>query len=294
MVKVAVSIVSFNTKDLLRKCIESLLGDHRKNKIEIWVVDNNSKDGSADMIEKEFQGVHLIKNSKNEGFAKGHNIALRRIKADFVLILNPDTEVSKDVIDGMLEFMKRNSGCGIASCKVLDFDEKLQPNAGDLPLGLALFAWLFNLEIFGILPNFHRNEESYYKTSHEVGWVSGSFMIIRKEVFDKVGFLNEDYFMYFEDTEFCYNAKKRGFSTMVNPEFAIKHLGGASSKDPRFRQWGGEMKGLYRFYNKEFGHIAGIFIKLLIYVATVLRILLFGVSGKIKIARTYSKVLLSI
>ncbi len=294
--KTAVSIVEFNTKELLKKCLHSVLNQrkHSGNEIAIWVVDNNSEDGSAQMVKTEFPQIHLIQNTQNLGFAKGHNAALKKINTDFVLIVNSDTELTDDAIFKMVEFMGQHPDCGIASCKVTSFDGKLQPNGGDLPFGLALFAWLFNLEILGNLPNFHRNERSYYQSAHEVGWVSGSFMMVRQAVFEKIGYLNEDYFMYFEDTEFCFKAKKMGFKVMINPEVVIRHVGGASSEDPRLRQWRGEMKGLIYFYTKHFGFFSGNLIKILVYISIFLRMVVFSLTGKFNFALTYGKIIFTI
>lgn len=294
--KTAVSIVEFNTKDLLRKCLISVLNQKMQsdNHIEIWVVDNNSKDKSVEMVRSEFPNVRLIENPQNVGFAKGHNTALKQIKADYVLILNSDAELQENSIGGMVEFMNQHPDCGVASCRIIDMMGNLQPNGGDLPLGLALFAWLFNLESFGNLPNFHRNEKNYYEKVHEVGWISGSFMMVRKEVFEKVGFLNEGYFMYFEDTEFCFKAHKQGFKVMINPGIVTKHVGGASSEDPKLRQWRGEMKGLIHFYNKQFGSFYGSLIKLLVYLSILFRIIGYTFLGKFNFAAIYGKIIFSI
>ena len=145
------------------------------------------------------------------------------------MVLNSDTVLEDGAIDKMLIFMKDNPSCGIAGCKMKGFDGNLQPNGGDLPFGMALLVWLFNLETFGIKkPTFHRTETEYYNNTHEVGWVSGSFMSIGKEVLNKIGFFNEKYFMYFEDSEFCHRAKEGGFSVMINPLVETSHLSGGS------------------------------------------------------------------
>lgn len=293
--KIAVSIVEFNTKELLRECLKSVLSQ-KKSDIEVWVVDNASEDFSAEMVEKDFPKVNLIKNKENSGFAKGHNMALKKIlpgECNLVLILNSDAKIEEDVVTRMAGFMEENPDCGIASCRI-DGPEGFQPNGGDLPLGPALFSWLFNLEILGNLPNFHRNEKSYYQNAHEVGWVSGSFMIVRKEVFERIGLLNEDYFMYFEDVEYCYKARKNGFKVMINPLVRAYHVGGASSKDPRFKQWKGEIKGLLYFYSKQFGKITAFCLKLVVFLSLALRMAAFGLLGRFNAAVTYGKILVSL
>ncbi len=291
---ILVSIVSFNTKNLLRDCLKSVLNQKFKGKVEVWVVDNHSEDGSAEMVKEEFAKVSLTQNKDNIGFAKAQNMVLKKANTEYCLVLNPDTKMEEDTLEKMVKFMEENPECGIASCKLLYYDGKLQSNGGDLPFGFALLVWLYNLEWFGNFPNFHRTEKKYYDKVREVGWVGGTFMFIRKEVFKSIGFLDEKIFMYFEDTEFCYRAKSIGFKVMINPEVVVRHVSGASSKDPRFSQWAGEFKGLLYFYDKYFGAFAAFAVKILIYISLVLRISAFSILGKGVTAKTYAKVLLSI
>lgn len=290
---VCVSIVSFNTEKLLKDCLRSILRRDWRNNVKIFVLDNASSDESTKMIKEEFPGVNLIENKINTGFGAGHNKVFKKTKADYFLVLNSDTIIDGSVIDDMVDFMEETN-CGIASCKILGFDGKLQPNAGDLPFGLSLISWLFNLEDIGIKSSFHRNESSYYESVHEVGWVSGNFMMIRDTVFKKIGYFDEVFFMYFEDTDFCFRAKQSEFKIMINPKTYIKHLSGGSLDDPKLRQWSGEYIGLVHFYFKNYGIFAGVSVKLLSYLSILLRIIFFGFLGKPKISLTYGKVIASI
>lgn len=291
---VCISIVNYNTEKLIKDCLQSIISRKWRNNIKIFVLDNASSDGSAKMLKEEFPRINLIENKTNAGFGAGHNIIFKNRKTDYFLVINSDTLIENNSIDDMVDFMEENKACGIASCKILGFDGKLQPNAGDLPFGISLISWLFNLETFRVKRSFHRNESSYYETAHEVGWVSGNFMMIRDTVFKKIGYFDEDYFMYFEDTDFCYRARRAGFKIMVNPKTYIKHLSGGSLDDPSLRQWTGEFKGLIHFYFKNFGFIAGVGMKLLSYLTIFLRIIVFAFSGKINISLTYGKVIASI
>lgn len=289
---ITISVVSFNSSKLIRDCLSSLLKFKYQNKVQIVVVDNASSDDSAEVIKRQFPQVKLIQSKKNLGFAGGHNLVLKNLKSDFCLILNPDTKVSENVIDPMVKFMGQYPQCGVASCKVLNFNGSLQPNGGDLPNLVSIFSWLFNLDILN-LSSLHRNEESYYQRFHPVGWVSGNFMMIRKEVISKIGPLNEEYFMYFEDIDYCFKATNAGFKVMINPEISIKHLSGGSLDQPKLRQWTGEFKGLIHFYQKQ-NFLLGLTVKLLVYLATVLRMVLFFITGKFKISLTYAKVIISL
>ena len=290
----AISIINYKTKDLSEKCIKSILEKKWKINYQIWLVDNASNDGSLEYLKENFPKVNFIKSNNNLGFAGGHNLALKKIKnSRYIAILNSDTEVTGEVLDGMVKFLDENEKIGVASCKVLGFDRALQPNGGDLPLGFALINWLFNLD-FPNFPNFHRNEQSYYEREHEVGWVSGNFMVINRKVIESIGLFDDKYFMYFEDADFCFRAKKKGFSVWINPKYSIKHLSGGSLDDPKFRQWSGEYKGLIYFYKKNFGIFESLVVKLLIYVSTIFRMIAFALTGRLSYAKTYGKVLASL
>ncbi len=291
---ITLSIVSFNTRELLRKCLDNIFASKSKNDLRVVVLDNNSLDGSAEMVEKDFKKVELIKSKDNLGFALGQNEILGKSQSDLAILINPDCEFKTEDIDKMADFMEENPDCGISSCKILYPDGSLQSNGGDLPTGLSLLSWLFNLEFLGNLPNFHRGEKDYYEKKHQVGWVAGTFMVVRKNVFEKVGLLNDDYFMYFEDVDFCYKANKSGFKIMINPDVEIVHIGGASSKDPHFNQWKGEMLGLIKFYKLNFSFLTRIILKVLVYLAVFLRIIAFAVLGKGSTVRTYQKIIYQI
>jgi GT2 family glycosyltransferase len=296
MSDLTISVINYKTASLTENCLKSVLNNKWQNKIEVFLVDNASGDGSFEYLKERFPKVNFIKSEKNLGFAGGHNLVLRKLKTPYALLLNSDAEVSDGSLDKIIEFARGNPTFGIVGCKLVDFEGNLQPNGGDLPFGAALINWLFNLESLGIKsPTFHRNEETYYKNPHEVGWISGGFMLIKKEVLDKVGLLNEEYFMYMEDVEFCYRAKKAGFKIMINTEVDIKHLSGGSSREnPQYRQWWGEYLGLIKLYKQYQGTMGGLFVRCLIYLTTILRMLAYALNGKFKTAQTYGKIIANI
>lgn len=289
-----ISIINYKTKDLTAKCLDSILKKKWDIKYEIYLVDNGSEDGSVEFFEKKYPKVKLIDAKKNLGFAAGHNLVLKKVESPYVLILNSDTEILENTLDEMISFMKDNKEIGIASCKVLNVDGSLQPNAGDLPFGFALINWLFNLESLGIKNSFHRNEKQFYETKHEVGWVSGSFMMIRKTVFEKIGYFNEKFFMYMEDVELCKRVKDSGFKIFLNPTVTVKHSSGGSSQNPQLRQWLGEYRGLIILYQLTFGEMAAAGIRVMIYVSSILRLIAFQLIGKGETSNKYAKVIRSL
>lgn len=288
--QVAVSIVNFKAKEYLQKCLEDLIGQKTSAGVEIWVLDNNSQDGSAEMVSKKFPKVKLIKSEKNLGFAAGQTQILKKAQADYYLIVNPDTRISEDAVEKMIEFFKSHPACGVLSTRLVGFDGKIQSNGGDLPFGLALLSWLFNLEALGIKANFHRSDKEFYNSKSNVGWVGGTFMMIKKEVFDKIGFFNPDYFMYVEDVDLCYRAGLEGYKIMINPQVVISHKSGASSDNPQFYQWKSEFRNLILFYQKNFGLLSAILLKMVIYLSIFLRMTAFLLLGKGGESRTYAKI----
>lgn len=292
--KVSIIIVNYNTRVVLKKCLVSITGKKWLNKFDIWVVDNASDDGSAQMVVEDFPRINLIKSRSNLGFAGGNNLALKKVTSENIILLNSDTEVLERSIDELVNFMNRGR-YGIVSCKLLNGDGSLQPNSGDLPGLIALIAWLSGIDdlpwIGKYLPTLHQTSSEYYRSEKEVGWVSGSVMGVKKEVLEKVGLLDEKIFMYGEDVELCLRATKAGYKVGWTDTAQIVHLGGGSSSDPHFSQWLGEFKGLVYMYKKNYNELVAFIIKMLIYPFILLRVLAFLVIGKIEYSKTYAKIL---
>lgn len=294
----SIIIVNFNTKQLLSDCLSSIFKQDLKEKFRVVVVDNASSDESVDMVKREFPQVEVIESHKNLGFAGGNNLGLKKFESKYYLLLNSDTIVPAGSLGSLVNFMD-NSDFGVGSCKLRTRDGSLQPNAGDLPFGLPLIFWLSGLDdilpkIGESLPSFHRKFKSFYQGEKEVGWVSGSVMIIKKEVVEKIGGLDEGIFMYCEDTDYCIRARKAGFKVGWTDKAEIIHLGGGSSKDPKLVQWVGEFKGLVYIYKKHLGILAGFILKIFILMFTIVRMAAFFIVGKFSVSITYAKLLFSI
>lgn len=297
MSDLTVLVLNFNTKDLTLTCLKSILSNHWKNETGVWVVDNASTDGSVKAIKEIFPQVTLIQNTDNLGFAKGNNVALKRINSRFCLLLNSDTEVLPGSLDNLVNFATEYD-FAIASCKVVNQNSSFQPNSGELPSFGPLFLWLSGFD--GILGGFHglfsyqERNKNYYQNGRNVGWVSGSVMLIRSDVFKKIGFLDEQIFMYGEDVEFCLRAKRAGFKIGWTDQAEIVHLGGGSLKLPKLNQWEGEFRGLLYIYQKYYGNLASLSLRLLLYIFITVRMMAFLVLGKFNYAGTYAKIITKI
>ena len=238
IVDVSVVIVSYNTRDLLDQCLRSVERDAGDVNCEIFVVDNASADGSADLVEREFPGVRLLRNTRNVGFAAANNQALRLAQGRYALLLNPDTVVLDGAIAATAEFMDRTPGAGVATCKVLNEDRSFQtcygesfPSIGFILTGgsrvrIAL-ASLFMSQRYLASSGFDTDSIS---RAHMVPWVMGAFMMIRSEVIAQIGMLDENLFMYGEEPDFCYRAAQAGWQRWYTPDGHIIHLGGQSTK----------------------------------------------------------------
>lgn len=223
-VDVSIIIVSYNTRDLLKKCLETVCAAARDLKAEILVVDNGSLDGSPDMVVSEFPNVLLIRSEKNLGFAKANNQAVERARGKYILFLNSDTEVHEDSIRHVKRYMDENPRVGICGCKLLNSDGTIQRSYGPFPSLVGAFLTnipgLSKLRSSMVLPN---------DRPSEVDFVYGAFLMVRKNILNQVGSFDERFFIYAEDVDLCKRVKDAGWLVMYDPRVAVIHHGGAST-----------------------------------------------------------------
>lgn len=227
-VDLSVVILNYNTKELTRTCLTTLLASRLgKYAMEVIVCDNGSEDGSADMIAEEFPHVALIKNGKNLGFAAGNNPGIRKAKGRFVLLLNTDTEMPPDTLRVMIDFMDSNPDAGAATCKLLLPNGAMDPACHrGFPTPWVSFTYLLKLEkLFPKTKLFGEYHQGYkdLATIHEVDCIVGAFFMVRREVIREVGLLDEDYFMYGEDIDWAYRIRTAGWKIMYNPTVTMLH-----------------------------------------------------------------------
>jgi GT2 family glycosyltransferase/serine acetyltransferase len=263
----SVIIVSFNTRDITRECLKRVLEYGAKLDMEVIVVDNASSDGSADMVatEQEIFGprVKLIRTEKNLGFAGGNNVGIRAASGRFLLLLNSDAYLFPDTLSTTIRAMQENPTWGILGVKLVGLDDKLQPSARMLPS-----PWTKFLVISGIADKFPNSpllggpDYSWWDHSTEkvVGWVPGAYFLVRREVIETIGLLNEKrYFLYFEEIEFCRLSAKAGWPVVFYPYARCIHLGGQSSESTgKVTQAGRQLTYLrvqseLRYYRSNYG-----------------------------------------
>ena len=224
--KLSIIVVSYNTKPILEKCLLSVFkeGEGVLDGFEVVVIDNASSDDSVKMIKKKFPKTKLIVNKNNLGFSKAVNQGLREAKGESILLLNSDTYLTKDCLKKLLSFEK-DVGPAVVGTRLLNPDGSIQPSVFKLPTLKRAFLeyWLGKKDYFSkYAPKGDKPQE--------VETVVGGVMLIPREVLEKVGMLDERFFMYFEDLDYCRRVKKAGFKIYYFPEAEIIHEHGASGK----------------------------------------------------------------
>lgn len=221
----SISIVNFNTGDFLLNCLLSLEKVKSEANIDIWIVDNASTDESLKKAKEKFPGLHYIENKENFGFGKAQNIVLSKIESEYILLLNPDTEVRAGVVFEMLKIMEENKTVGATSCKLVLGNGQIDwASHRGFPTPFASFFYYF----LGNDSFYHLSQKPMDKP-HEVDAISGSFFLTRKFVLEKIGYFDEDFFMYGEDLDLCFRIKEAGFKIMYVPTISAVHHKGISS-----------------------------------------------------------------
>lgn len=232
--KLSVIIVNYNVVYFLEQCLHSVYQAINGIDAEIFVVDNNSIDGSVEMVQEKFPAVRLIVNTENLGFSKANNQAIRLAKGEYVLLLNPDTVVEADTFSKTISFMDETPDAGGLGVKMVNGKGDFLPESKrGLPLPSVAFYKIFGLaKIFKKSRRFGKYHLSYLDANkiHSVEVLSGAFMLLRKSVLDKTGILDEDYFMYGEDIDLSYRIIQSGYKNYYFPKTRIIHYKGESTK----------------------------------------------------------------
>lgn len=220
----SIVIVSYNTRDMLRDCLHSLEPAAHGLTYETWVVDNNSPDESAAMVAEEFPEVRLIANRDNVGFPKANNQALKESRARHSLILNPDTECRPGSLSTLVQYLDSHSDVGAVGPKLLNTDGSLQPNGSRFPNPPQDFLVVSELRSF-FRARFERwsRMRDNYEVECELDVVSGACMMVRGAAIEQVGLLDEDFFMFYEEVEWCWRLKRAGWKVVYVPAAVVVH-----------------------------------------------------------------------
>ena len=264
MPTVAVSIVTWNSSAEIGDCLRSLA--HLPENWEVWVVDNNSSDNTVELVRNEFPFVKLVANSDNKGFAEANNQAINQTETDYVLLLNPDTQATVEGLEKSLETIEENPKIGILGVRLCNDDGSLQTTCFHFPT-----VWKNTVDAIG-LQKLYKQEKIVemfagdwfaHDVARKVDWVKGAFMLVRREAIKRAGALPEDYFMFAEDLDFCWQIAQSGYEIRFSPEVSVLHKSNKSAGQLP-SNWRVERTTLskYLFCLKNFGFLKARFIQL--------------------------------
>jgi len=230
MERTSVVIVAWQVRDLLRGCLASIAAHEDRDRLEVWVVDNGSADGTAAMVAAEFPWVRLVALDDNPGFAAGNNVALRQATGDVCVLLNPDTALPGPALTALATYLRARPSVGVVGPRLLNADGSLQ-SAGFAPPSLFqvwydLVPWprrFYDSRLNG------RYACASVEEPYAVGFPLGACLAVRRDVLDAVGLLDEAYGMYMEEVDFCARVRAAGYAVQILPTVAVTHHGGQST-----------------------------------------------------------------
>lgn len=300
--KLSIILVSWNTRQLLADCLDSVYAYPPSEPFEVLVVDNASSDGSAAMVKERFPQARLMESEKNVGFAQGNNLAVPLCSGEYVLLLNPDTVVKPQALDALVQFMDAHSEAGAAGSRLLNPDETLQPSCHPAPT-LARELWrLFHLDRIRPFGAYHMHHWDMNQP-REVDVIQGASFIVRKAILDKIGFLDGRYFMYSEEVDLCYRLQKAGWKLYYVPASRVIHYGGQSTKLVAADMFLQLYLGKLMYFRKHYGRLAGIGYKFILLLAALSRLALIPLAWlqkppqrqkNLALARHYGRLLVAL
>lgn len=281
---ISIIIVSFNTCDVLRQSLQSIVREAGSLSIEVFIVDNNSRDSSVEMVRSEFPVAHVLPSAVNLGFGAANNLAMKQARGKYIVLLNSDAFLCPDALRLAFQHMERHPGTGLAGGRLMGHDSSWQPSARMFPS-----IWSDFLAISGLAHRFRSTRFFGFSDRTwadpldpaEVDWVPGAFSIIRAEALRKVGFFDPDFFLYSEEVDLCRRIKQAGFKIMYWPDIEIIHIGGESSRQTyslemssvgaQLIRW--RMRSTLLYYRKHHGSAAwrAKMLEILFYRLTALR-----------------------
>lgn len=263
----SIVIVNWNTIGILRDCLKSVFDNLGSRETEVIVVDNASTDGSPAMVESEFPAVSLIKNKDNRGFAAANNQGFEIAKGRHILLLNSDTIVHGDVLDKSVQYMDDHPDIGAFSCRVLNPDGTMQPNTSQFPSLLNLVILLTGLWRLKSIPFFDRYRMLNWDRldARNVEVVAGCYMMVNAKALAEIGPLDENFFFFGEETDWCVRFREAGWRVHCAPVGEITHLGGGSAKKLNHKRDVMLTEATIRLHRKHRGAVSAFFAWLLLF-----------------------------
>lgn len=248
--KLSVVIVSYNVRDYLENCLQSVSRALEGIEGEVFVVDNHSDDDSVETVRTQYPWVRLIENQENMGFSRANNIAIREARGEYVLLLNPDTIVEEATLREVLRFMEEHPKAGGAGVMMHNADGSLAPESRRaLPT-----PWVSCLKMLGFTKRYYMSHLPWDQPGR-IEVISGAFCFLRKKALDEVGLLDEDFFMYGEDIDLSYRLMKGGWENWYLP-YPITHFKGKSTQKSDYRYVHIFYNAMLIFFRKHYSHLS--------------------------------------
>jgi GT2 family glycosyltransferase len=273
---ISIIVVNWNTQKLLYDCLESIYAHTENLTFEIIVVDNASSDDSVGMVKNNFPDVILVENESNRGFAVANNQGMAIANGRYVLLLNSDTVIFDNALNKAVSFADAHSKVGVVGCRVLNSDGTLESSCFMFPSILNMI--LSSICIHRIFPRsrfFGRERMSWYDWSNasKVDAVAGCFMLVRREAIEQVGLMDERFFIYGEDTDWCRRFHTAGWDVMFYPEAEVIHVGGASSSKDPIKFYLEMLKADMQYWRKHHGKFGKVSYIIVLLLREVLRVI---------------------
>ncbi len=278
---VSVVIVSWNVRELLRACLRSVEGAREGVDLEVIVVDGGSADGSVGMVEEEFPWVRVVACGENVGFPRGNNMGMALARGRFLLLLNPDTELVGDGLATMVAYLVAHPEVGLVGPQLVYGDGSVQSSRRRFPTvwtGLLESTWLEGVVPKGVLARYYMEDVAEGRTV-EVDWVVGACMLVRREVVEQVGGMDEGYFMYSEELDWCRRIREGGWRVVYLPAARVVHHEGKSSEQAVVARHVNFQRAKLRYFRKYHGRWVAGALRLFLLVVYGWQLVLEGVKG---------------
>ncbi len=284
LIDASIAIISFNTREMLRECLQSTLDVTSKLRCEIVVLDNASRDGSAEMVEQEFPQVKLLRSDVNLGFGRANNVALEQARGRYFVLLNSDAFLSDGALERAIAHMEARPQCAMGGALLVGRDGEVQPSAR-----MFHSVWRDAVVLSGLAAKFPRSKVfggfdrtwADVREAASVDWVPGAFAILRPEALKKVGIFDPAFFLYYEEVDLCMRLKNAGYEVWYWPDVVVTHIGGESSRQLKSLEFSGpaaqvvlwRMRSSMLYYRKHQGWKVrlAVWMERSLYAAGVLR-----------------------
>ncbi|OPA76072.1 glycosyl transferase family 2 [Paenibacillus selenitireducens] len=280
----SIIILNYNTRQLTLDCLQSVYSSITKFSYEVIIIDNHSKDDSVQHFQQQYPMATLIANEDNVGFSRANNQGIRIAQGRYILLLNSDTIVEPDTLDIMIRFMDEQPNVGASGCKVVLPDGSLDKACRrGFPTPSASFYYAFGFsKLFPNNPRFNQYQLGYLSSdeSYPIDCLVGAFMLVRREAIDQVGMLDEEFFMYGEDIDWCYRIKEAGWQIYYYAETKITHYKGASSRRKPYKIIYEFHRAMYLFHRKHYRKKYAILTNGLVYIGIFVKFMMSLVKNK--------------